>query len=114
MNDQKKVTVMVIVVVLLVGLAVFMGFRSLRGNPDFSISEEYQKMDPAKRTQLEQDAERKRRSVGKPAFMHLPEDPPGFPQEPGKTMAPPPSGGGGPAYGRPPAGGGAPASGAPQ
>jgi hypothetical protein len=100
MNEQRKVTLMVVAVVLLVGLAAVMGFRSLQGNPEPAISADYQKLDPAKRRQLESDAERKRRSLGKPAFLHLPEDPPGFPQEPGKTMAPAASGSG-PAYARP-------------
>ncbi|HZO90839.1 MAG TPA: hypothetical protein VFB38_21105 [Chthonomonadaceae bacterium] len=87
MNERTKVALLTIAVVVLLGVAGIVAFRSLKGTAEPTVSAAYQRMAPNERQQLEFDMERKRRKYGKPPILHLPEDPPGFPPPEGQAAS---------------------------
>ncbi len=87
MDERLKTGLLSAVVVALVVVAAIIGFRTLKGKSEPTISADYLRMPPDQRQKVVDDMERKRRAVGKPALLHLPEDPPGFPPPGGQRAA---------------------------
>jgi hypothetical protein len=75
---QNKTLLLGMGAVVLVLIAGVVFYKTILQEPS-GTSNAYEKIPPAQRDQMAIEAERERRKHGKPAFLHLPEDPPGFP-----------------------------------
>jgi hypothetical protein len=74
MKERTKVGLLIAAIVLLIAVAGWSGFRSMRGTAEPTVSPDFQRLSAPQQQQLLDQAERDRRAMGKKPDRRLPED----------------------------------------
>ena len=74
MNERTKLGLLIAAVALLVAIAGWNGFRSMRGGAEPTVSPDFQRLGATEQQRLLDQAERDRRAMGKKPDRRLPED----------------------------------------